>query len=112
LHRVLLATVALLVMTPAGSSYGQYLRCGGELVVVGDLTFDVLNKCGEPALKETRLVEREHRAFDANRGEFRSFSTTIEVHYWTYNFGRHRFLYVVRLVGGKVVGIKSGGYGY
>lgn len=108
--------LALLVWVPlclAVVAHAQYLRCRGKLVTEGDLKFDVINKCGEPALKETRVKEREVQIFDPVRKVFRSVTRTVYVDEWTYNFGPHRFLYVVVFEDGRVVSIQhTRDYGY
>jgi hypothetical protein len=82
------------------------LRCDGGLVAAGDTALDLLAKCGQPALREDRVVER---AVVVGAYERRDASV---VERWTYNFGPERFLQVVTLEGGKVRHVQRGGYGY
>jgi len=82
------------------------------VVAVGDRKFDLLKKCGEPALVEGRTKERSVKVWDPVRRFLRGVTVTVEVEEWTYNFGPHRFYYVVRMEDGRIVAIESGGRGY
>lgn len=41
-----------LLLACAGGAQGETLRCGSQLVSVGDRTFEVEQKCGEPAFRD------------------------------------------------------------
>jgi len=99
----------LVVAVPAGA---DFLRCGGDLVAVGDRKFDLLQRCGEPALKESRTKERSVKVWDRDRRVLRGVTVSVLVEEWTYNFGPHRFYYVVRMEDGRIIAIESGGRGY
>lgn len=49
LHHPLLV---LLLSCAAGLAQADTLRCGSQLVGVGDRSFEVLQKCGEPAFRD------------------------------------------------------------
>jgi len=68
-------------------------RCQHDAFRIGDRTFDVLTRCGEPVYRDLR------------RGQ-----ATIEV--WTYDFGPHTFVRFLEFQGGKLVRIRTGSYGY
>ncbi|GEJ58879.1 DUF2845 domain-containing protein [Anaeromyxobacter diazotrophicus] len=68
-------------------------RCASDALRLGDRTFDVLAKCGEPVFRDLRRRE-----------------TVIEV--WTYDFGPSSFVRYVELEGGRLVRIRTGSYGY
>lgn len=78
-------------------------RCDGSAIHLGDSTLDLLAKCGEPALQESRL---ERRADAAGRG------TLVRVDVWTYDFGPRSFVQFATLENGTVVRVERGGYGY
>ena len=101
----------ILPLLAAGTSGAQTLRCGGELVSVGDVKFEVLSKCGEPASKETHERTREVEIFDPNNRLWRRVRSTVTVDQWTYNFGPGGFLYLVTFENGKVMDIESAGFG-
>lgn len=44
--------LALLLSGVAGGVQAETLRCGSQLVSVGDRSFEVLQKCGEPAFRD------------------------------------------------------------
>jgi hypothetical protein len=88
-------TVALLgftLLTPA-LSIAQNIRCGGEIVRVGDPTIELLQKCGEPDLQE--LIK----------------TNGFIIEKWTYNCGALRFMRILTLKGGKVQKIEVADYG-
>jgi hypothetical protein len=78
-------------------------RCETSAIRIGDSKIDLLAKCGEPALQESRL---ERRADAAGRGRF------VQVDVWTYDFGPQSFVQHATLENGKVVLVERGGYGY
>jgi len=80
------------------------INCRGGIVEVGDSEFELLGKCGEPALRDTWPILRGFTLLNS--------SVLAIVEEWTYNFGPTRFLMRVRLEGGTVGSIKEGGYGY
>ena len=88
-------TVALLsfsLFTPA-LSLAQNIRCGGEIVRVGDPTIELLQKCGEPELRE--LIK----------------TNGFIIEKWTYNCGAARFMRILTLKGGIVQKIEIADYG-
>ena len=108
---LLLACWLLAALAAPGGARGQYLRCGGEVVAAGDRKFEVLQKCGEPAQKDTRVVERKVTRLDPERKVLRTYTVTVPEEVWTYNFGPGRLLYFVTFEDGAVVDIDTGGYG-
>jgi len=85
-----LAGVILLMASPGRS---RSLRCGTEIVRVGDPTIEVLQKCGEPDLKE--LIKTDG----------------LIVEKWTYNCGSARFMRIITFKGGNVQRIEIADYG-
>lgn len=78
---------------------------------LGDSTSEILARCGEPASREAKQIERRLAAADPSGlvyGE--GATTTIET--WTYNFGTQAFLRRLKFVDGRLVRIATGGYGY
>ena len=68
-------------------------RCEHDALRIGDRTFEVLAKCGEPVYRDLR------------RGQ-----AAIEV--WTYDFGRRSFVRFLEFESGRLVRIRTGSYGY
>ncbi len=102
-------------------------RCGNRLVREGDLQAKVRQFCGEPAAS-TRTVLYRHefsapwRALHLSNADTRLSAGTgrrhqhltveILVEEWTYNFGPHRLLRVVRFEDGAVATTRHEGYGW
>ncbi|WP_426755912.1 DUF2845 domain-containing protein [Myxococcus sp. Y35] len=90
------------------------LRCGRALVSDGALKSEVLAKCGEPEAKDFRTVTDSAGSWtpEPNGGattERRS--VTREYEDWTYNFGPRRLIQVVTFENGRLIDVKSAGYG-
>ncbi|MDD5037331.1 MAG: DUF2845 domain-containing protein [Methylococcaceae bacterium] len=89
------------------------LHCGHQLVNEGDYKMQVLQKCGEPDYKESRMGFRGERlgsgfnqpGMDFLRGE------QVLIDEWTYDFGPHRFMQWLYFENGRLVLIKDLGYG-
>ncbi len=104
--------VLLVALGAAAPVRADYLRCNGNVVAVGDIKLQVLKRCGEPALKETREKERAFKSFDRGSGRSREFYTSVQVDEWTYNFGPGQLLSVVTFEDGRVVNIETNGFGF
>jgi Protein of unknown function (DUF2845) len=111
MRKVAVALLLLVLLSATALHAAQTLRCDGNVVSLGDIKFEVVSKCGEPAFKETRQKEREVVVFNQGKGTFESLRVTVTIDEWTYNFGPGGFLYVVTLEDGKVVSIESAGFG-
>lgn len=81
-------------------------RCDSAALRVGDRKLDLLAKCGEPDLRESRL---ERRGDGTKR---RPAGIAVQVEVWTYDFGPQHFVRHVTLENGKVLRIDGDGYGY
>jgi hypothetical protein len=80
--------------------------CDDRIISKGDTKVDVLTKCGEPFHKESHEEEiREWLDGTASR------TVSVTVEEWTYNFGPNRFMRIYTFRNGKVVDIRTGGYG-
>jgi hypothetical protein len=90
----LLAGLAL-VITVGQASAADTLRCGSQLISVGDRSSEVLQKCGEPVSRDVLGYKRS-----ANRRE------EFPVEEWTYgpNSGMYQFL---RFEGNRLTQITS-----
>ena len=88
-----LATLTGLVLLMAAPSWARSMRCGTQLVQVGDPTIELLQRCGEPDLKELLNTDG------------------LIVEKWTYNCGSLRFMRIITLKGGVVYRIELADYG-
>ena len=89
----LLSALLLVVSSFTQARSVKSMRCGTEILRLGATTFEVIQKCGEPDLKETIEAKEE----------------TSER--WTYNCGTGRFIKVLTIRRGKVWRIEEGDRG-
>jgi len=76
-------------------SYADAMRCGNNLVTVGDSKAKVLLVCGEPMISEVIATEKTD-----DRKEL--------VEAWTYHRGPGSFLQILTFRGGKLILIETG----
>ncbi|ETX00269.1 MAG: hypothetical protein ETSY1_11835 [Candidatus Entotheonella factor] len=86
------------------------LRCGTKIVSKGDHKTSVRVKCGEPEAVEERVIYRTLHLTHNPRGDKVVVPITIEE--WFYNFGPRRLMRQLWFENGKLVRIRSLGYGY
>ena len=89
----LLFALLVVVSTFAQARWVKSIRCGTDIVRLGASTFELIQKCGEPDLKET--IERREETSER----------------WTYNCGTGRFIKIITIRGGKVSRIEEGDRG-
>jgi hypothetical protein len=77
---------------------GSSIRCGNNLISVGDLKIKVLDRCGEPILKEKIELNSSRRR--------RSNDNYRYVEQWTYEF-HYGYYDVLTFKGGKLIKIES-----
>jgi len=79
---------------------------------VGDFTFDVLARCGEPALREETAGQVAVEA-PVGGGSWAPVGfATVRVEVWIYDFGPQAFSRRLEFEDGKLRRIIAGGYGY
>lgn len=110
MKRVIFGMICLIVLFTASQAVG--LRCGNDLVDVGDAKIDVLRKCGEPLLVDEWDEEELLPRGGERIGEPRPRRAFVRVEQWTYNFGPTRFVYVIIFKKGKVAEIRTGDKGF
>ena len=89
----IMVSVTICVLAIADYSSVRTIRCGTEIVSVGDPTIELLQKCGEPDLKE--LIK----------------TNGFIIEKWTYNCGSKRFMKILTIKGGSVKRIEVADYG-
>jgi hypothetical protein len=97
----LLTTITLLIAVNALA-----LPCNGQAVNVGDTRKVVATKCGEAMYKEERTVKVEE--IENNAIVSRSATTTD---LWAFDFGPEELMQSYRFENGKLVEIRTAGYG-
>jgi len=103
----MLRPLALILVMLLSAAPAAALRCGSDLVQVGDHRFEVLAKCGEPA-----LVDSWERKVYLAPYDNRIDSRLVRIEEWTYNFGSSRFVKILRFENGRLVSIDEAGYGF
>lgn len=103
----LVAAVSLsLSLTPASA---QSFRCQTDLVTVGDSRATLLQKCGEPSLKESFCKPNRQQLVEGKSGTTVVTTTCENVDEWTYNPGSGQLLTTLTLEAGKITSIRNGG---
>lgn len=114
LSLVALAGAACLVAAPR--ALAQSLRCNGDLASIGDSKASVLQKCGEPLLKDQfcrPVTESASSRSDGGSGSGSSSANiTINacqpVDEWTYNPGYGQFMTMLQFESGELKRIRYG----
>lgn len=105
------ATAALLMLGPisqAATVTQQTMRCGNELVAVGESSWDVLKTCGEPDHRETVAVIKDTIGIGEFDDGVHAEQETVrytEVERWYYDGGSHRMDRILTIEGGQLVDI-------
>jgi hypothetical protein len=115
----LVAVGGVLLLSAAGVA-ANGMRCENKLVQPGDTQYEVKSLCGPPddmqQRSETRRVQRAVQRPCPNGNGYCSVViedwADVVVDEWTYDFGPQRFLQYLTFESGKLVLIKSGGYGH
>ncbi|MCK9418482.1 MAG: DUF2845 domain-containing protein [Nitrospirae bacterium] len=80
--------------------------CDEQSPIIGDTKAEVRIKCGEPFWKDSR----EEEVIGTIEGSKKK-KVIIVVDEWIYNFGPNRFVRIYQFKNGKLVDIRTGGYG-
>ena len=105
-----LAALGLLVLLTLGSAgSAAAMRCGQQLVHIGDRKAEVLRKCGEPEAMEERQEQRFFRVIQDQR--LFEVLEEVTVEEWTYNLGPEQFIRILRFENGRLERIETGDYG-
>ena len=81
--------------------------CDSAEIQTGISQYEILQRCGEPAFKDTRQ-EEQLTSVDKNTNRL----TTKRIDEWTYNFGPNKFLRILKFENGRLVGIETGDRGF
>lgn len=88
------------------------LRCGRQLVQVGDHKMDVLDKCGEPDWTEQRIAVRGSRLRHPYGALEESRYEEVVIDEWLYNFGPRKFKQLLQFEDGVLKEIQNLDYGH
>jgi hypothetical protein len=77
------------------------MRCGNQLIAIGDGARTVLAKCGSPTAQQRRW----------DRGRRRWGWVNVVIDTWRYDFGPYEFVRILTLADGELRAIEVGDYG-
>jgi len=112
IHTLFLAALALLGTAAPRDAAAQSFRCKSDIVNVGDARSAVLQKCGEPVVKDSFC--RPITAPEPPTPPIPPNSTVINVQQcenvddWVYNPGYGQFMTTLRFESGRLASIKYG----
>ena len=87
------------------------MRCKNKLVLEGMRPIEVISRCGKPDYVEESFEYRTDAIDHRQAGLYFQRERPIKIKEWTYNFGPRRFMQLLRFENGKLISIKSIGYG-
>jgi hypothetical protein len=105
----LLPIMVLLLLSSYGpgdvwaGGYESSFRCGTDVIILGNSSYRVLAKCGQPDARESIGT---NYLYGMPAGEFR------DVEQWIYNRGPTDFIYTLQFQGGSLTEIYRGGRGF
>jgi hypothetical protein len=85
------------------------IRCGRELVKVGDDSFQVLDKCGDPDFRQVVQINKFSDSIGASEGDLARTledSAYLVTEQWVYKQGRGRLIKVLTITGGVLTDIR------
>lgn len=89
------------------------LRCGTDLISVGDHYSEVLRLCGPPTFAEEWVEHRRYRKYYYDHLPYYSdVYGAVPIKEWTYNLGPTHFMRLLRFEHGKLTRIRTLDYGY
>lgn len=109
-----IAAAALCAATLLTGSTAYAMRCDNRLVVDGDAPARVRSLCGDPADATHRVVSRSvtvHRRLSNGTIVSESVMVSVEVEVWVYDFGPRRLMRELTFEDGRLVRIRTLGYG-
>ena len=103
-------TALLLLSTAAGAATvtQQSMRCGNQLVAVGESSWEVIKTCGKPDHRETVAVIKDTIGvgqFDDGVHVEQESARYTEVERWYYDGGSNRLDRILTIEGGQLVDI-------
>jgi hypothetical protein len=105
----------LIFADPFSAMCGSGFRCGGRIIDVGNMQDYVMHQCGQPSNIEERterLAANFRTRYPENQEGYNYIINENQIEVWTYNLGRTQFVRYLTFRNGKLIEIKTGGYGY
>jgi hypothetical protein len=85
--------------------------CTGNSFREGESAYELLARCGDPAVRDVRDETRTEAVRNGPHDE-ESITRTLTTEVWTYDLGPKQFVRFVLIEDGRVVRLETGGYGY
>ena len=107
--------LSVIIAAPSSANGGASFRCSGRIIDVGQSKDYVLNKCGQPSNideKTEKLARNFRHRYPESHEEYSYIINENQIEIWTYNLGATKFVRYLTFRNGKLVAIKTGGYGY
>lgn len=122
---MMLRTILVAAIFTASASSALAMRCGVSLVVEGQSKFDVLQRCGEPAYRDSRVEYRPVQPnlqiprplnspdayFPYNSNYPYPATREVVIEEWVYNFGSTQLMPSLLFENGRLITIRTLGYG-
>ena len=106
-----LGAIVLMALVCGMAGPALALRCNGQIVSVGDSTWEVMDACGRPTHVESAVEVLPELVYDALRGTYLHIPTHVDKSLWIYDFGPTRLVYRLTFRENTLVEIETGGYG-
>lgn len=116
------AFLLLAGLSASESARADSMACKGRIVSSGDSRYEVKAVCGEPDDASQRVEYRTVRGRVAGPctrtgdkivcSQTREHVVEVVIDEWLYDFGRNRFVHYLTFEQGKLVSVRSGGYGH
>ena len=114
MNNTMMLVSVLLLLGLSNLGHADIMRCEtGRVVSSGDTTADVLSRCGEPTLQESRRECPKPRTGKSPAGRHKPFHETdcVTVDTWTYDFGPRRLVQRLIFRNQRLDAIQTQGYG-
>lgn len=100
----------LILAATSFSAQSQNLRCKNDFVQTGDSKLSVIEKCGEPALKESfcKTSPSTDPRLTTTQGTVLQTRPCEKIDEWSYKPGSGQFITIVQFEKGKLTGIRYG----
>lgn len=109
-------------LATSATAHADTMNCKNRIVSTGDTRYQVKSTCGDPDDASQRVEYRTVRGRVAGpctrQGDRIVCSDTREqvvevvIDEWTYDFGKNRFLQHLTFEQGRLITVRTGGYGY
>jgi hypothetical protein len=103
--RIASALIVAIVATPV-SALAEGVRCGDQVIDVGDTALELETACGSPDHRDRRLVV-ENRVYQATRDAVEVAHVYEEVETWTYGAGDGLMMRIAEVRRGLVTAIRT-----